>query len=174
MRVLFVSFIMGVLLFAGGIDIPENFQADFTQKITNPKKKVINYSGKVYFSEGSKLKWEYRKPTKKEVCTDGYELLVVDHDLEQVSHYNISKGFDLSKILKNATLHKGRLYLATYGGKKYTIQVDSRKRLQAVAYFDDLDNKVQIAFSRVKYGKGKLPKKMMRCKEPKAYDTIRG
>jgi len=174
MRAVLVSIVTGVFLFAGGIDIPENFQAYFTQKITNPKKKVINYSGKVYFSEGSRLKWEYTKPTKKEVCTDGHELLVVDHDLEQVSHYNISKGFDLSKILKEAKLHKGRLYLANYSGKKYTIQVDSRKRLQAVAYFDDLDNKVQIAFSRVKYGKGRLPKKKMTCKEPRDYDMIRG
>jgi len=174
MRAVLLSFIMGAFLFAGGIDIPENFQANFTQKITNPKKKVINYSGKVYFSEGSKLKWEYKKPTKKEVCTDGYELLVVDHDLEQVSQYNISKGFDLSKILKEAKLYKGNLYLASYSGKKYTIQVDSHKRLQAVAYFDDLDNKVQIAFSRIKYGKGKLSKKKMTCKKPNAYDMIRG
>lgn len=174
MRAVLLSFIMGACLFAEGIAVPENFQANFTQKITNPKKRVINYSGRVYFSDGTKLKWEYRTPTKKEVCTDGHELIVVDHDLEQVSHYNISKGFDLSKILKEAKHHKGKLYLANYGGTKYTIQVDSRNRLQAVAYFDDLDNKVQIAFSRIKYGKGSLSKKKMTCQEPSGYDMIRG
>jgi len=142
--------------------------------ITNPKKKVINYSGKVYFSEASKLKWEYQKPTKKEVCTNGLELLVVDHDLEQVSKYNISKGFNLSEILKKAKYHSKKLYLADYDGKKYTIQVDKNNRLQAVAYFDDLDNKVQIAFRKVKYGKGKLSSKKMTCSYPKSYDMIRG
>ena len=46
-------------------------KAIFTQKITNPKKKVINYSGKVSFSDKVLLKWEYVKPTKKKyVRTD--------------------------------------------------------------------------------------------------------
>ena len=174
MRLLLFVLSMNIFIFAESISVPENFQANFTQKITNPKNKVINYSGKVYFSNTSKLKWEYRKPTKKEVCTNGLELLVVDHDLEQVSQYNISKGFNLSKILKKAKFHKKNLYLADYNGKKYTIQVDSKNRLQAVAYFDDLDNKVQIAFLKVKYGKGKLSSKKMICNYPKAYDVIRG
>jgi len=174
MRQLLLIFILSIFIFAKSINIPENFQANFTQIITNPKKKVINYSGKVYFSEASKLKWEYKKPTKKEVCTNGLELLVVDHDLEQVSKYNISKGFNLSEILKKAKYHSKKLYLADYDGKKYTIQVDKNNRLQAVAYFDDLDNKVQIAFRKVKYGKGKLSSKKMTCSYPKSYDIIRG
>ena len=165
---------LSIFTFAASINIPENFQANFTQIITNPKKKVIHYSGKVYFSESSKLKWEYTKPTKKEVCTDGFELLVVDHDLEQVSQYNISKGFNLSEILKKAKFHSKNLYLANYDGKKYTIQVDKHNKLQAVAYFDDLDNKVQIAFRKIRYGKGKLSSKKMTCTYPKAYDMIRG
>ena len=165
---------LGLFLYAGSINIPQNFQANFTQKITNPKKKVINYSGKVYFSESAKLKWAYTKPTKKEVCTNGKDLLVVDHDLEQISEYKINKGFNLSKILKNAKLHKKNIYLATYMGKKYTILVDKSKRMKAVAYFDDLDNKVQISFTGMKYGKGKLSARKMRCKKPKTYDLIRG
>jgi len=93
---------MSIYAFSASITLPENFQAKFTQKITNPKKKVINYSGKVSFSDKVLLKWEYVKPTKKEVCTNGHDLRVVDHDLEQVSNYRINKGFDLSKILKKA------------------------------------------------------------------------
>jgi len=174
MKQFLLLFIFTLYGYAESISIPENFQANFTQMITNPKKKVINYSGKVYFSEGSKLKWEYTKPTKKEVCTDGLELTVVDHDLEQVSHYNISKGFNLSEILKKAKHHNKNLYLATYNGKKYTLQVDKKKRLQAVAYFDDLDNKVQIIFRKIRYGTGKLPTKKMQCAVPKNYDVIRG
>ncbi len=173
-RQLLLLLILSIFVSAEGIDTPENFQANFTQMITNPKKKVINYSGKVYFSKGSKLKWEYLKPTKKEVCTDGFELLVVDHDLEQISQYNISKGFDLGKILKKAKLHSKNIYVAEYNGKKYTLQVDKKNRLQAVAYFDDLDNKVQIAFRHIRYGKGKLSAKKMRCVKPRSYDYIRG
>ena len=174
MRQVLLLSALTVFAFSDTMRIPQNFQANFTQIITNPKKKVINYSGKVYFSESSKLKWEYKNPTKKEVCTDGKELTVVDHDLEQVSYYNISKGFNLSEILKKAKFHSKNLYLASYNGKKYTLQVDAKHRLQAVAYFDDLDNKVQIAFRTMRYGKGKLSEKKMRCKSPKAYDVIKG
>ncbi len=166
--------IMGTHLFASSIVLPENFTANFTQMITNPKKKVINYSGKVYFSDKTLLKWEYLKPTKKEVCTNGLELLVVDHDLEQVSNYLINKGFNLTEILKKAEIHDKNIYVAVYQGKKYTIQVDAKGQLQSVAYFDDLENKVQIVFKKVKYGKGKLPLKSMQCNYPKEYDMIRG
>ena len=174
MRQVLLLSALSLFAFADSMKIPENFQATFTQMITNPKQKVIHYSGKVYYSDASKLKWAYRTPTKKEVCTDGKELIVVDHDLEQVSIYNISKGFNLSEILKKAKYHSKNLYLATYNGQKYTLQVDAKNRLQAVAYFDDLDNKVQIAFRKIHYGTGKLSKKTMRCKMPKNYDVIKG
>lgn len=164
----------GLYLQAASLNLPENFQADFTQKVTNTKKKTLNYAGKVSFSNNSLLKWTYVKPTKKEVCTDGKELVVVDHDLEQISNYRIDKGFNFTKIVKNAKLHSKNVYVAKYENKSYTIQVDGKNRLHSIAYFDDLENKVQIVFKKVNYGKGNLPKKKMQCKRPKAYDVIRG
>ena len=144
-------------LLSANIELPENFQADFTQKITNTKQKVITYSGKVRFSNGTLFKWSYKEPTQKEVCTDGLELLVVDHDLEQVSAYRIADGIDIAKILKKAKLHSENIYVAAYENKQYTIQVDTKQKLHSIAYFDDLDNKVQIVFKHMKYGKGNLP-----------------
>lgn len=161
-------------LLSANIELPENFQADFTQKITNTKEKVINYSGKVRFSNENLFKWSYEEPTKKEVCTNGLEVLVVDHDLEQVSVYVIAKGIDIAKILKKATLYNENIYVAEYENKKYTIQVDKQKKLHSIAYFDDLDNKVQIVFKHMKYGKGNLPTESMKCNYPKDYDMIRG
>jgi len=156
------------------INLPENFQADFTQKITNTKQKVITYSGKVRFSNDRLFKWSYKEPTQKEVCTDGFELLVVDHDLEQVSAFMITKGIDINKILNKATLYSENIYVAEYENKKYTIQVDKRQRLHSIAYYDDLDNKVQIVFKKMKYGKGDLPVKSMKCNYPRDYDMIQG
>jgi len=159
---------------SANIELPENFQADFTQKITNTKEKVITYSGKVRFSNGTIFKWNYKEPTQKEVCTNGLELLVVDHDLEQVSAYRISNGIDITKILKKAKPHSENIYVAAYENKQYTIQVDNRQKLHSIAYFDDLDNKVQIVFKKMKYGKGNLPTKSMKCNYPKNYDMIQG
>jgi len=174
MKTLIFIITLGLYADAASIVLPENFQANFMQKITNPKQKVIHYSGNVRFSNKSLLKWAYTKPTKKEVCTNGLELTVVDHDLEQVSNYLINKGFNFTKILQKAKPHSKNIYVAKYENKSYTIQVDSKQRLQSIAYFDDLDNKVQIVFKKVKYGKGNLSKKLMTCKVPKDYDMIRG
>ena len=161
-------------LLSANIALPENFQADFIQKITNTKGKVITYSGKVRFSNERLFKWSYKEPTQKEVCTDGFELLVVDHDLEQVSAYMITKGIDIAKILQKAILHSENIYMAEYENKKYTIQVDKKQRLHSIAYYDDLDNKVQIVFKHMKYGKGNLPTQSMKCNYPRNYDMIRG
>lgn len=175
MKLVLLTFIMGSMLFAQ-IQVPENFQADFIQTITNPKKKVITYGGKVYFSNKNRLKWEYLSPTKKEVCSDGVEVLVVDHDLEQVSNYLINKGFDLAEVLKNATPHKEKksVFIAKYENKEYTLQVDAKGQLARVAYYDELDNTVLIVFKRMKYGKGDLPLKDIRCDYPRDYDLIEG
>ena len=170
--------LLGVMLLStlvfSDIKLPDNFSSDFTQMITNTKKKVINYSGKVRFSESKRFKWSYLEPTKKEVCTDGLELLVVDHDLEQVSSYYIAKGLDIAKVLTKAKLHSENIYVAEFDGKQYTIQLDDTQKLQSIAYFDELDNKVQIVFKNIHYGKGKLPTKAMKCNYPVEYDVIRG
>lgn len=174
MKIFLTLFTLGLFAYGTPIVLPDHFKADFAQKITNTKNKTINYSGNVRFSKESLLKWVYTKPTKKEVCTNGLELTVVDHDLEQVSNYLINKGFNFTKILKKAKLYKKNIYVAKFENKSYTIQVDKKQRLQSIAYFDDLDNKVQIVFKKVKYGKGSLSKKQMSCKIPKEYDMIRG
>jgi outer membrane lipoprotein carrier protein len=173
MRLSLLVVLASSLLF-GNIALPENFQAEFTQKITNTKATVIHYSGKVNFSNKTLFKWSYETPTKKEVCSNGLELLVVDHDLEQVSVYLINKGIDIAQILKNAQLQNKNIYVAEYENKKYTIQTDNQKKLHSIAYFDDLDNKVQIVFKHMKYGKGYLPASMMRCDYPNEYGRIEG
>ena len=173
MKFLILLILLAAELFAAPT-LPDYFQAAFVQKVTNPKGKVIRYTGSVYFAEGRRLKWVYLEPTRKEVCTDGKELIVVDHDLEQVSYYLMDEGFDLIAILKRAKQHKARIYLADYQGSRYTIQVDGNGIVQSVAYFDNLDNKIQIVFKEMRYGKKRIKGSDMRCKAPKNYDVIRG
>lgn len=163
----------GTLLFAqSAIVLPESFRAAFKQTVTNDKKRQIIYLGKVIFSSPDHFKWQYTSPTKKEVCTDGNNLLVVDHDLEQVSGYRMEKGLDLPSILRHAKPHRKSVYIAKYQDRYYTIQVNSRKELSRIAYRDNLDNNVLIVFSRMKYGKKKIPETEMTCTYPKQYDRI--
>ena len=134
-------FIFGITLFAqSAVSLPSSFKASFKQTITNDQKKQIIYNGKVLFSAPDQFKWSYHTPNKKEVCTDGARLEVVDHDLEQVSTYMMDKGLDLPAILKSAKLHRPSVYIARYGGKNYTIQVNKREELSRIAFKDELDN----------------------------------
>jgi outer membrane lipoprotein carrier protein len=159
---------------AGDIAIPAAFRAHFVQTVTNPEKKVIRYEGEVLFSKPSRMKWVYEKPTRKEVCTDGKDILVVEHELEQVSRYRMRKPFDLEEILKRAEPISERIYTATYEGKVYTLRVDEKGRVDSIAFFDDTDNKVQLLFTRIRTKKKAFDASRMRCDYPAEYDVIEG
>jgi len=174
MKRLWIMMILSGILAASPISIPEHFKAEFTQRITNPDKKVIQYKGTVEFLGPKMLKWVYQEPTQKEVCSNGENVTVVDHDLEQVSYYLIEKGFDLAKILKTAKPYKESktVFIATYQGKHYTIEVDDKKRLSRVVFYDDLENEVWIIFEGMQYGKHKQPRESLLCKAPASYDVV--
>ncbi len=154
------------------IKVPKSFSANFTQLITNPKGKKIKYRGKIYFNAPDNLKWIYKSPTKKEVCSQYGEVVVIDHDLEQASYYSIDKGFNLSKVLKRAKHHKNNLYVTNYKGKYYTIVLNKKGQVNQIAYKDNLDNKVNLMFTNLKYRNKPLPNSKFICARPASYDSV--
>ena len=177
MKYLLILIAISASVIAGetkGISLPAGIRAHFLQKVTNPRKKVIQYSGTVLMDRSNRFKWSYVKPTKKEVCSDGKRVTVVDHDLEQVSFYRMDKGFDLGAVLKRAKHYKGRLYTARYQGRTYTLELDGKGRVDQIAYRDDMDNVVNIRLSQIR-SLSKAPSlREMSCPYPKAYDVIGG
>jgi len=157
---------------AQNIKLPVAFKANFIQQVKNKKGKIIKYRGKIYFNSPSETKWIYKSPTKKEVCTSGKKLVVIDHDLEQVSYYSIDKGFNLSKVLRDARLHKGNIYTTKFKGKLYTIVINKKGTIEQIAYKDNLDNTVNIIFTHMRYLNKLLPSYQFVCARPKNYDTI--
>ena len=171
------------------INLPTSFNTNFEQTITNDKGKTIEYKGSVYFQNvkesiaddrgleqsytRSLFKWNYSMPTKKEVCTDGIQLTVVDHDLEQISNYLIDEGIDLESILNVATQITAKDYKAIYKEVEYLISLDDKNQLSKIIYVDNLDNNVKIVFSNMLYNK-KLDTKLLECHAPQEYDVIKG
>jgi outer membrane lipoprotein carrier protein len=171
------------------IILPSNFKTDFEQTITNDKGKIIQYEGNVLFltrkdtlanAQGeptlytrSIFKWSYTVPTKKEVCTDGIQLIVVDHDLEQVSNYLIDDGINLEAILKIAKQISITTYQATYKEVEYLITLDAKQQLKQIVYVDNLDNKVKIIFTNMNYDTT-IEFSDLDCNSPEAYDIIKG
>ncbi len=186
MRILFVLLITNIL--SAELKLPTNFITNFNQSITNEKGKIIKYSGKLYFKQdiniyiddsnqkrefsNKNFKWEYKSPTKKEVCSDGVEIIVVDHDLEQVTKYLIDDGLDLEKILKHAKPLTIRDYKAIYRDKEYLITLDESGRLKRIFYVDNLDNKVKIIFTDIEYNLANFSSLNLECPVNPDYDII--
>ncbi|CAA6800666.1 MAG: Outer membrane lipoprotein carrier protein LolA [uncultured Sulfurovum sp.] len=186
---LFISLLALSITLSADITLPQNFKTDFHQSITNEKGKVINYEGTVLFKNlkeslanimgeetnytRSLFKWSYTVPTKKEVCTDGTQLIVVDHDLEQVSNYLIEEGMNLDEILKIANKISSTDYQATYKDIEYLITLDDKAQLQQIVYVDSLDNNVKIIFKNMNYNTT-VNETSLECSAPEVYDIIKG
>jgi len=165
-------FMLFNILGAGEIRLPVSFSAEFVQKVTNPKKKVLLYKGTVLMNRPDTFKWSYKEPVKKEVCSDRKRVTVVDHDLEQVSFYRMDRGLNLAEVLGNARHHKDNLYIARYREKNYTVALDSEGRIKQIAYRDDLDNVVNIHFHKMKYDIKPIKRSKLLCPYPKSYDFM--
>jgi outer membrane lipoprotein carrier protein len=168
---LIVSF--SIFISAGGVKLPEGMSVSFLQKVTNQQKKVIKYSGNLTIWK-NRVKWSYTKPSKKEVCSDGKKLVVVDHELEQVGFYKMNKAFNLRKIIQNARHYKNNIYVAKYQKKNYTIAVDKNGFISQIAYKDDMDNVVNIHFNHLKVLKKAPQNRALICPYPKSYDLLGG
>jgi outer membrane lipoprotein carrier protein len=167
-----LALILATTLFSQGIKVPVSFNGTFKQQVKNSKGKILKYRGVVYFNAPSETKWIYKYPTKKEVCSSGKNLVVIDHDLEQVSYYKINKGFDLSRVLHNARLYKGRTYTTKYENTLYTIILNKKGEIEQIAYKDNLDNIVNIIFTKIHYRNKPISSSKFICARPKGYDTI--
>ncbi|CAA6811689.1 MAG: Outer membrane lipoprotein carrier protein LolA [uncultured Sulfurovum sp.] len=186
---LFISLLtLSTLLFAE-ITLPQNFKTDFHQTITNDKGKVIKYTGSVVFKNleqtfdtasgkenlytRSLFKWSYTSPTQKEVCTDGTQLIVVDHDLEQISNYMVDDSINLKEILSVAKKISNVDYTATYKDIEYLISLDEKEQLEYIVYVDNLDNSVKIIFKNMNYNII-VNEDVLTCNAPQDYDVIKG
>ena len=189
MKLLLTLSLLAVTLNAS-ITLPDNFRTSFVQTITNDNGKVIKYDGDVVFKNmkenisnmdgtvqsftRSLFKWDYTSPTKKEVCTDGVQLIVVDHDLEQVSNYMVDEGINLEAILNVAQKITNNTYKASYKDTEYIITLDNTQQLNKIVYVDGLDNGVKIIFNNMIYNESSFDIKLLECDAPKEYDIIEG
>ena len=188
MKLLISLLTLSTLLLAD-INLPQNFKTDFHQTITNDKGKVIKYAGEVVFKNlketftdvtglesqytRSLFKWSYTSPTQKEVCTDGTQLIVVDHDLEQISNYMIDDSINLEEILKIAKKISETNYQASYKEVEYLITLDVKEQLEQILYVDNLDNAVKIIFKNMNY-RTNINEDVLGCNAPENYDIIKG
>lgn len=154
------------ILFSSSLNI-KDFKSSFTQTITSPKNKITKYSGNIKFHNDS-MKWEYIKPTKKEICSKNNKMLIVNHDLEQVTLINSPKKINILKVLNEAKLHHKNIYTVKMFDLLYTISVNNNT-LEYITFYDEVDNKILIQFKKIKH---KSIKNIL-CNYPSYYDFIK-
>jgi outer membrane lipoprotein carrier protein len=155
------------ILFSSSLNL-KDFQSDFIQTITTPKNKISTYSGRIKFLDKS-MKWEYLLPSKKEICSRGNQMLIVNHDLEQVTLLNSIRKINILKVLNKAKLHHKNIYTVKMFDTLYTISITNNK-INYITFYDNLENKILIQFKNIQFKKSKN----MKCNYPSEYDFING
>ena len=129
------------LITLNALSLPSNFEANFTQTITNQNKKII-YKGKIFYKNG-KILWKYFYPIKKYIWINN-KVYVYEPDLYQVT-ISPKPKFTLQNIINNAKHLKNDLYKAIVNNKKIYFLYD--KTIKYLKYKNKMDNLVEINFS---------------------------
>ena len=172
MNKIILSLCAGSLLFAG-LPVPKTLEADFVQTVESPDtNRTLSYRGHMLARLPGQAKWVYTKPMHKTICLDHDRAWVIEPELEQATLYRLGQSIPLTAILNLAEKIDTHRYVAHYKGIDYDITVDARKRLESVAYDDDLGNRVVLRFENLRTDP--VDPDALRCEIPDDYDIIDG
>ena len=170
MKYLLITILLVSQAFAS-LEQIELFEADFSQSITDDKDNVLIYNGHVVASRPQNAKWSYKKPVKKDVYINKFEVIIVEPDIEQVIVRKVESKFDFFKMISNAKEIKKNIYVANYKDSKFTI-VQSDNLIESISYIDEFENRVKIVFKNQKQNHSINPK-IFTPSYPLHYDIIK-
>lgn len=145
------------------------FSSDFTQTIKS-KNSILSYSGHFIFNKNQAY-WSYDTPSKKEIYINKNQIIIIEHDLEQVIFSHLQNLPNLNEIFKKAKyLDKDKL-IAKYENINYTITL-YQDQIQSISYEDEFQNKVTIKLSK-QIKNPPIKANIFQAKIPQNYDIIR-
>ncbi|WP_321778348.1 LolA-like outer membrane lipoprotein chaperone [Sulfurimonas sp.] len=153
------------------IDALKSFEANFTQTITDDKKKSLVYEGHIVASAPQNALWNYYKPIKKDVYINRFRVVIVEPEIEQVIIRNIESDFDFFRMIKSAKKINENTYEAKYRESRFIITIN-KDIIESISYIDEFENNVKIIFSNQEQNK-KIDKKIFIPKYPLDFDVIR-
>ena len=123
----------------------KSFEADFIQSVTNEADKTIEYKGKVFIKNSSKVLWKYKTPIIKNVYVLNDIAIVDEPELEQAIYTTLENSIDIVKLLKDAKKVEENKYEAELYSTKYIILLENDK-IKSLSYSDQLENNILITF----------------------------
>ena len=160
-----------VTLALASFDNISSFQADFTQSVTDDKKKVLSYSGTVIASKPQNAVWKYIKPINKLVYINSYKVTIIEPEIEQAIVKRIESNFDFFNMIKNAKMITKDVYIAKYKNSEFTIMTEN-KLIKSIAYIDEFENSVQVVFENQEQNE-KIDEKIFIPHIPIEFDIVR-
>ncbi len=169
MKALTLIFVFINLLFASDNISNSNFKkskiqtykANFTQTVTNPSNKIIEYTGKIYIKQPKKMLWQYKDPIIKDVYMNNTIVIINEPELEQAIFTNLTDEINLIELLNNPDKIND----------KYKLTFKNRQLLQ-IQYQDEMENNIKISFTKIKLNE-KISDQIFQFVSPLGYDIIR-
>ncbi|WP_411675406.1 LolA-like outer membrane lipoprotein chaperone [Campylobacter sp. LR264d] len=147
----------------------KNFSSDFTQSVSSKNSK-IDYKGHFIITPNQAF-WKYESPNKKEIYINKEDIVIIEHDLEQVIFSKFDKVPNLSEIFKKAKQIDSKTYEVKYDNINYTIKLN-KDSVENISYQDEFENNILIEF----YNQNKddfINSNVFTPKIPKHYDKVR-
>lgn len=148
----------------------QSLKMNFHQKVTYDSGKTAKYSGIIYIKKPFYAKWAYKYPIKRNIYINKNKVILDEPELEQVSYMKMQESLELFRIFKNTKKVSKNKYIAKVRGKKYIIFY-AKNNIQKIIFKDDLDNDVNMVFSKHKKN---IPykKKFFSFNPPSHYDIL--
>ncbi len=170
MKYIFILMLFFTQIFAY-IDTINSFEADFTQSVTDEKKKVLNYTGHIIASKPQNALWQYNTPVKKEIYINAYNVTIIEPEIEQVIIRKLESNFDLFNMMKNAQQIDTEKYKAVYKDSEFIITTKNNI-IETISYIDEFENNVKITFTNQKQNEV-IDLEVFTPKIPIDFDVIR-
>lgn len=147
----------------------ENYASEFTQNVSSKNSK-LEYKGH-FVLEKDRAFWSYESPSKKEIYINKNEIVIVEHDLEQVSFAKLEKIPNLNAIFKQAKEISPNKFKACYENVDYLITLFNDE-IKSIQYTDEFENEVLITLHKPQKN-SKINAQIFKPKFPQNYDILR-
>lgn len=171
----------------------DSIKADFTQEVTSKGMPAMKSEGKVWLRKPGKMRWEYKKPARDLIVSDGKTIWLFQPDLNQVIERKAStaassmatdflsgigsleKEFDVKLSEVEAINHV--LILTPRqeqpGLSKLILEVDKEKSIvEKTIITDHFGNQTSVAFDNVKLN-ASIKDSLFRYAPPKGAKVVR-
>ena len=198
--VLFVLVVTTQSLFAGKSTnklrhfhkVVKSFKASFTQTVYDENNKVVQSGkGKVVLLRPGKFRWDYSKPDKQLVISNGKKIWIYDEDLEQVTIKTLAgtigqtparvlsgigsldKNFKISDQGSENNIHWVRLVPKKKDSQFKMIRLGFAKSLKVMELKDNIGQMTRIEFKNLTLNPS-VTASLFTFKIPKGVDVVGG